>query len=112
MESSNNEARAPLTIDARERGDDYLIAPMGELDLSNAEVLRTRIREAQRSEAGRIIVDLGALEFIDSTGLRVLLWAEQQSRAHEHRIVFRRSGGQVARVLKLSGIDGELSFTD
>ena len=112
MESSRNESNVPLIVNARERGDDYVIVPAGELDLSNAEVLRNRIREAQRSKAGRIVVDLGKLQFIDSTGLRILLWAEQESRSNAHRIVFKRSNGQVARVMALSGIDGELSFTD
>lgn len=67
----------------------------GELDLATA---------AQAGEAlshGFEVLDLGELEFLDSTGLRILL---QASQALDCKPVLRGARGQVRRILELSGM--------
>ena len=111
MRSREGRAAAPLAIDESRNGDECLIALSGELDLSNSDSLRERL-ESARSDGGRVIVDLSRLGFIDSTGMRILLRAEQASRADGGTLSFVRAKGQVERVMKVAGIDGELSFVD
>src|SRR5262245_19650995 len=48
----------------------------GELDLFNADVLNEALGASEKLDVPRVIVDLGGLEFIDSSGLRVLMQAE------------------------------------
>lgn len=112
MQSREGRAEAPLAIDERIDGDECLIALTGELDLSNSERLRERMEAARNSGVDRVVVDLSRLQFIDSTGLRILLRAEQASRTEAVTLRFVRAGGQVERVMKVAGIDGELSFVD
>ena len=111
MRNGDGRAGDPLAIEENRDGDERVIALSGELDLSNADRLRDRL-ESARADAERVIVDLSRLAFIDSTGLRVLLRAEQASRTDGGKLSFVRARGQVERVMKVAGIDAELSFVD
>ena len=52
-----------------------IIELVGELDLDGAPRLEEALRAAEAGDAASIVVDLGQLEFIDSTGLRLLVLA-------------------------------------
>jgi anti-anti-sigma factor len=91
-------------------GATHVIALQGELDLDNAQVLDDELRRVELSDAVDIVVDLAQLEFIDSTGLRVLLVAARRSAANGDRLSFRHGGLQVERLLELTEIAGELRF--
>lgn len=72
---------------ARE-GDAVHLSLSGELDLASAGKLDDAIRQAEESDARAIVVDLTDLEFIDSTGLSVLLQAYTRNRGEDHRLSF------------------------
>jgi anti-sigma B factor antagonist len=112
MEASEGRADAPLAIEERRDGDEHVISLAGELDLSNADRLRDALDDAMRSGANRVVVDLSRLGFIDSTGLRILLRGEQASRADSNVLSFVRARGQVERVMRLAGIEDELTYVD
>jgi anti-sigma B factor antagonist len=105
-------ASAPLAISENNEGHECRLVLSGELDLSNAEELRDRIQAVQTGGASRVVVDLSGLGFIDSTGLRILLRAEQESREDSGFLSFVPPQGQVERVMKLAGIDAELTFVE
>ncbi len=54
----------------------------GELDLGSAPTLTAQIEATFRAPGTRLLVDLSALEFCDSTGLRALFGAVQEARVH------------------------------
>jgi anti-sigma B factor antagonist len=54
----------------------------GELDLASAPALTARIEATFREYGARLLIDLTALEFCDSTGLRALIGAVQEARVH------------------------------
>ena len=60
-----------LEIAITRRGRDHVLAVSGEIDLSNAEQLRTAI-DREREPGVRMVVDLTALDYIDSAGLATL----------------------------------------
>ena len=70
----------PADIKLKREGDAVTVAVAGEIDLSTADRLDTTIRNAEKTEIGRIIVDLSSLSFIDSTALAVLLDAIKRNR--------------------------------
>ena len=84
----------------------------GELDLSSTPELEGHLAEAFRSDVKQVIVDLRELEFIDSTGLSVLVKANQQ--AHEAGCEFGivNGGAQVRRLLSLTGVTERLRVAD
>ncbi len=62
------------------------VVARGEIDLSNAQQVRAALVAAEASNASWIVLDLSAVTFIDSTGLRMLLEAQARSRADSNRL--------------------------
>jgi anti-sigma B factor antagonist len=90
----------------------FVIELFGELDLAGAPKLEQVIARAEETSAVTIIVDLSALHFIDSSGIRVLMTASKRSRAGTDRLRFLRGTGQVMHAIELCGLDERLPFLD
>jgi anti-sigma B factor antagonist len=89
-----------------------VIAVSGELDLASAPSLEEKLEDAERSHAGPVIVDLRALEFIDSTGLGILIKAHQQAERSGRQFAIVRGPSQVQRLLSLTGLEERLTVVD
>lgn len=100
-----------LAVQQTSEGDLLRLSLQGEMDLANAETADTVIREALAS-ARAVVIDLTKLEFIDSTGISMLLEAQAASRRDSNRLGFRGVRAEVARTLKLTGVDEQLRFVD
>jgi anti-anti-sigma factor len=84
------------------------LALEGELDLANAHTLELTLEEALRG-GGEVVVDLGRLEFLDSTGIMLLVLALQGP--HAEQLTFLPSESpDVRRLLGLTGMDERLGF--
>lgn len=78
----------------------------GELDLAGAAEVRRAACEAERRAGPLLVADLRALDFIDSSGLALLVELERGRRAHGGRMeVLAVASGRVAKVLGCSGLD-------
>jgi anti-anti-sigma factor len=75
---------------------------VGELDLAVADRLQEALQRAE--PADRVVVDLIACEFIDSTGLAVVLRGQQRQASGGGRLVLCNPNHQVRRVLEVSGL--------
>jgi anti-sigma B factor antagonist len=84
----------------------------GELDLAGARRMEESLAAAEREDPARMVVDLELLQFIDSTGLRLLLQAN--ARAHERgcELVLRPGAPAVQRAFEVTGALGVLRFED
>jgi anti-sigma B factor antagonist len=89
-------------------GDAIVVRLAGELDLYNAEVVRQALIEAASGDPDRLVVDLGAVEFLDSTALGVLVEARSKLR---DRGAFRLAapGLEPRRALEVAGLDRHFS---
>lgn len=76
----------------------------GSLDIATAPTVRAALSEATQAGGHHLIVDLTQLEFLDSTGLGVLIGAHR--RAAEHGGSFRLivSEGPISRLLNITGL--------
>lgn len=79
------------------------VAITGEVDHSVGRELQAEIERAARSYDD-VAVDLAGCDFIDSTGLAILIRASQKHSAAGGRFVLCRARGQVKRVLEVSGM--------
>src|ERR687890_2236093 len=98
--ASDRDGRAHLTL-------------RGELDLATAPELEQLVNE--RLDGGQeVVVDLRALEFMDSSGIRVLVAAHARAGRVGARLFIVRpaSGSAVAKIVEVSGLDGELNILD
>jgi anti-sigma B factor antagonist len=93
----------PAAIKLKREGGLVTVAVAGEIDLSSADQLDAAIHEAEESETRRIVVDLSALSFMDSTALSVFLQAIKRDRSDGNRLSFVPSKHEaVTRLLALT----------
>jgi anti-anti-sigma factor len=87
-----------------------VIAVRGELDLSTAVDLEAPLDEAISSGDASVLIDLTECEFIDSTGIALIVRAWQRlDRTAEGdgdgRVVIASQNDQVRRVLEITGLE-------
>ena len=81
----------------------------GELDLHSAPQLRAELARAIESGAPpRIVVDLGGVTFLDSTGVGVLVGALKRAREAGGKLHFCNAQPRVNRVFEITGLLGAL----
>jgi anti-anti-sigma factor len=97
-----------LQIEVRRSGSRVVLALAGELDMASAERLQQAIDdEGPRAEMS-VVLNLEALEFIDSTGLRVILWALERCQARGQDFAITPGSPQVQRLLSITGVTTHL----
>ena len=101
-----------LTIHSFRDGDAHVIALGGEIDLATVPALE---RELGRVSAGRvhvIAIDLRALRFVDSNGLRVIWETHQRLSRSGGELVVVRGNAAVQRPFEICGLGDRLPFVD
>jgi anti-sigma B factor antagonist len=78
---------------------------VGELDQATAPGLSQPLMEAIEAGAERVLVDLTDCEFIDSTGLAILVEAHERTTEGARGFAICCSNSQVQRLLQITGID-------
>jgi len=97
-----------LSIRSETVGETRRIALDGELDLANAAALESELDAALAEDNKRVVVDMSALTFIDSTGLALLIGAVTRE-GNEQRLEFVPSTAMaVTRVMQVTGLDERL----
>lgn len=110
----HEERDGPLLIRAGEAaGGGRVLALSGELDLKNAETLAVEIAKSGVADGDSLTIDLGGLEFIDSTGIALLVSVFRRFNAAGGRLRLVPSRSEsVRRVMELTGLDRTLPFDD
>ena len=91
-------------LGVEEVGDAYVVRLGGELDLYNAAQVRAALVEACAQAPERIVVDLGEVEFLDSTALGVLIEARTKLD-NRGGLVLAAPRLETRRALLISGLD-------
>jgi anti-anti-sigma factor len=89
-----------------------VIGVRGELDLASSPALEHELERGAAAQAEVVIVDLRNLEFMDSTGLSVLVRAHQRATENGQRFGVVRGPQQVQRLLSLTGVAERLNLAD
>lgn len=88
-----------------------VIAATGELDLSGATVLEAELDRVQEDpELAIVVLDLRGLEFMDSSGLRLVVLADMRAREAGRRFVLVRGPETVHRVFEITRMSERLDF--
>jgi anti-sigma B factor antagonist len=94
-----------------EQGDSHVVvAVTGELDLAVAGKLESCIAGLGIASGETLVVDLSQLDFLDSTGLRVLVMAHHRAEQEGWRFVLIRGPEPVARIFELTRMDQQLEI--
>ena len=97
-----------LVVDQLEEGERLRFCLRGELDLSNACTAELKLEEALNSKRP-LLIDLSQLEFLDSTGIALLITALGRPDARRLEFVPSETAG-VRRVLSLTGLEERLPY--
>jgi anti-sigma B factor antagonist len=97
-------------VEARHEGRARVLKLSGELDVASSGALERSVDEG--SDYDRLVIDLSDLEFIDSTGLSVLVAAHQQAAAAGREFCVVQGPAQVQRLLALTGLEQRLTVAD
>jgi len=101
-----------LVVHCERVGTDHLIGLGGELDVATAQALKVALETAEATDARRIILDLSGLEFMDSSGLHLIITASARSRIDGDRLRLRRGPPQVQRIFDITATTDLLPFGD
>ena len=101
-----------FSVEEQNQGSAWVLAVTGELDLRTSPELEERLARVWAAGAELVILDLRRIEFMDSTGLRVLLGAHQRAQESGRRFALVRGADQVERVLTLTGVRDLLTVVD
>ncbi|MGN6588335.1 MAG: STAS domain-containing protein [Solirubrobacterales bacterium] len=99
---------APFEVKAGDvEGGVWTISVSGELDLSTAPDLEGPLQEALDSGEGSVLIDLSRCEFIDSTGIALIVraWQQLDSGENGRSLVICSQNDQVRRVLEITGLE-------
>jgi anti-anti-sigma factor len=92
--------------------DTVLISLHGEFDCGCERPFRDELGGALHEQATALVVDLRALKFIDSPGLRMLLALHAATRDDGQHFTILCGSGGVRHVLRETGLDGLLPIVD
>jgi len=95
----------------RRDGGAVVIHLIGELDLYNAPEVRTALLALTAEQPERLVVDLGEVDFVDSTALGVLIEARTKL-ANRRSFLLAAPGLETHRALQISGLDQHLAVHD
>jgi anti-sigma B factor antagonist len=94
-----------LVIDTSDRGDLTILSVNGEVDLYSAPALKERVADLVSSGRIRIAVDLAGVEFMDSTGLGVLIGGLKRCKEAGGTLALVGPREPVVKVLAITGLD-------
>jgi anti-sigma B factor antagonist len=104
--------RQPFSLSVVPDRSEVLVVPVGDLDITCADELDGEIRELRRSGFDRVVIDLRDVEFMDSSGLRVLLSLRNDAKRDGHDLVLVPPPRAVERLFELTATRGLFDWRD
>jgi anti-sigma B factor antagonist len=84
----------------------HVVAVAGEIDLFTAPEFKQRISAPIDAGRTRVIVDLSAATFIDSSSLGVLIGAHRQLKRRGGTVVVVCDADPIVKTFRITGLDG------
>ena len=89
-----------------------LVTLAGELDLSGAAILEEELARLAEEDAGTVVIDLRGLDFMDSSGLRLVVMTDSRVRDVGRRLLLVPGAEPVHRVFEITRMNEKLTFID
>ena len=82
-----------------------VIAAPAEIDITNADALRSALLQAAALGHGTFVVDMGRTQFCDTAGLHALVAANKRAQAAGRQVLLVMHGAAVLRIFAITGLD-------
>lgn len=101
-----------LGLDVTERDGCAVLAVAGEVDVATVPRLREQLHGLVAQGSNRIIVDLDGVDFLDSTGLGVLVGALKRVRSNDGELSLVCTQPRIRKVFEVTGLTKVFSLFD
>jgi anti-anti-sigma factor len=101
-----------LEVTTEDRDGLVHVGLVGELDLSTVAKVQDELRRVEESAPATVVIDLSKLRFLDSTGLRCIVTADERAREEGRRMVIVRGPDPVQRVFAITRLEERLEMVD
>ncbi|MFN2444338.1 MAG: STAS domain-containing protein [Vicinamibacterales bacterium] len=112
MSSSTFFLTQPFCVDVVPGRDEIVVEASGDLDLQSAELLEHTVGRLRAEGHDRVVVDLHQVEFIDSTGLRVLIGLHRDAQREGRAISLVAGPPPVQRIFELTATHALFHWRD
>jgi anti-anti-sigma factor len=99
----------PFRLEQHPDGERVRLAPAGELDLATAGQVGDAL-SAAAADFKEVVLDLRAVRFMDSSGLRLILLADAESRRDGFSFSLIEGPPAVQRIFSVAGVLDRLEF--
>jgi len=101
-----------LGLDVSEHGATTVLSVRGEVDVYTAPRLREKLVELVSQGKHTIVIDLEAVDFLDSTGLGVLVGGLKRARSHEGELSLVCTQHRILKVFEITGLTRVFAIHD
>ena len=102
----------PLDVTTEQHPGQTRVVLIGELDIASTQTLEDELSAIEANSPGTLVLDLRRVEFIDSTGLRALIAADERARSDGRRLAVVRGPEAVERLLAVTQLDQRLDIVE
>jgi anti-anti-sigma factor len=104
--------QSQFRVEVRSEGRVALVAVSGELDLASGPELEKVLERRWDPSTELLVIDLREVEFMDSTGLSIIVKAHQRFTDAGRELALVKGTSQVQRLLDLTGVANRLPVVD
>jgi anti-sigma B factor antagonist len=101
-----------FALDVSERDGATVLAVTGEVDVATAPQLRQEAVRLAGSGGSRLVIDLSGVDFLDSTGLGVIVGVLKRVRTHGGELAIAGAENHVRKVFDITRISDVLAMYD
>jgi len=102
----------PFCVDVVPGDGEIVVEAIGELDLHSADALEREVSRLRADRHDRIVVDLRGVEFIDSTGLRLLIGLQRAAQREGRSLSLVPGPRPVQRIFELTATHALFDWRD
>ncbi len=99
-----------MTAKIEEINGKYVATLEGELDTAAAEKIEETLRPLYNNDGKDVVFECSKLEYIASSGLRILINILKSARSSNSRVVMRGVNDDIKKVFKLTGFINIFEF--
>lgn len=93
-----------LTVNSRDENGRTVLQMQGEIDVYTAPVLREHLSEVISEGRNRLVIDMTGVDFLDSTGLGVLVGALKRIRSQDGSLQLVCDQEKILKVFRITGL--------